>query len=473
MDGYDQLLARVTAPPARRAFEMLHTEAVRYGFSIRYKVSGKVHSVDLRIDGSHQFSWIPNRAHLLFYIRDKAIAADAGLVGLARSYFRSDTKRNERGEVTIRIADPVAAATLAGWLFPAFGTEPASPSNGEGPPLQLTLSDDADFVATTFRAWGETLVGAAEQLAPHRYWLPEQGIALAERPELNLTFATAPDGHDNAVHINVPQTAGSENPLSGIGIATDGTRYVLRQAWLQPNDVSPDAIRDEVFAERTGLAPVQVLVGIRPSRRIWHVVARLDGVTPDDICAQTADFVGRCWSARLWSSDVREETERLVELFGTDERGGRSGYALPGQERIMRRRHGDVWLALRAALAGHGIRMDKPRHFAGYEVDAVVHAPAGRLLVEIKTGTNAADIYTGVGQLMMYQQLLPHLRGLPRVLLLPAEPRPALFAAAGSSGIEVHSYLFDGEERVSFAPRFLRRCGCAVREISSGQVHSR
>lgn len=395
---------------------------------------------------------------MLFYIRKPALAADPTLAECAFAIHPADTARNAAGEVTIRIADPTAAGFLADWLFPMFGKTQGRRDGARRQPL--ILSADEHFIENAFRAWRDALVQEAEQLGTRRYWLSRQGIAFVERPDLNLSFATTPEGQDNAVHVNVPQTAGSENPLSGIGTAEDGVRYVLRQAWLQPNEMSPEAIRDEVFHERTGLAPVQVIVAGRPSRRSWHVVAQLDGVSADEIRDETANFVGRCWSARLWDRDASADRDRLTELFGADERGGQSGYAVPAHERLLRRRHGDVWLALNAVLAREGIQMSKPRHFAGYEVDAVIHAPSGPLLVEIKAGTSAADIYAGIGQLALYPQLLPRLQEMPRILLLPGNPRPALVAAVGSCAVELHSYAFGSEGQATFSAAFLKRCGC-------------
>lgn len=460
MEGYDELIARVTAQPARQAFEALHAEAQQSGFNIGYKRSGHVPSVDLRWDGSHMFSWIPNRKHLLFYIRKPALATDATLAECAFANHPADASRNAAGEVTIRIADPTAAGVLTDWLFSVFGKTQSRRGGARWP--QLTLCSDEHVITDAFRAWRDTLAQEAEQFGTRDYWLPKQGIAFVEQPDLNLSFATNPGGQETAVQVNLPQTAGGKNPLSAIGVAADGTRYVLRQAWLQPTDTFAEDIRNEVFSERTGLAPVQVIVADRKSQRIWHVVACLDGVSAEEIRDETARFVGRCWSARLWDRDAKADRDRLAELFGTDERGGQNGYMVPAHERLLRRRHGDVWLALNAVLASNGIHMSKPRHLAGYEVDAVILAPSGPLLVEIKTGTSAADIYAGIGQLALYPQMLPRLREMPRILLLPGRPQPALMDAVGNCGVELHSYAFGREGDTTFSAEFLRRCGCMV-----------
>ena len=153
MNGFDELLARVTAQPARRAFEALYAEARQDGFDIGYKRSGHVPSVDLRLDGSHMFSWIPNRAHLLFYIRKPALAADATLAERAFANHPADAARNAAGEVTIRITDPAAAGALADWLFQCSEKRKAKETARGGhrslsPPISILLGMPSALGAT-------------------------------------------------------------------------------------------------------------------------------------------------------------------------------------------------------------------------------------------------------------------------------------------------------------------------------------
>jgi hypothetical protein len=460
MTDYDDLLSYVTAQPARDAFALLHQRARDAGFEIRYKTTGVVHSVDLWSNGDHLFSWIPNRSDLLFYIRRPALDVDAGLAALARTHHPEQTKENRRGEVTVRVADSSTASELTRWLFVKLENSGVISSRGIARARpQLELSRDPVVIEHAFREWRDTLVEETERIG-RRYWMPDHGVGFTDTPELFLAFATSPDGIDNAVHINLPP-AGSENPLAGIGVDTSGRRYVLRQAWLQPNHVSPESVRDEEFDRRTRLRPASVTFGGTPAKRRWHVVTLLDGISADDIRERTAEFVGRCWSARLWDGEAEVERARLVELFGRDEEGGSSTYYLPARELVLRRKQGEVWSALKHILKQSGIRMTKPRHFAGYEVDALILADRGSVLVEIKTSAKAADVYAGVGQLMLYPELIDSLRDLPRVLLLPGSPRPSMAAAVAGCGVELHSYSLNDESTpsVRFSPEFLERCG--------------
>jgi hypothetical protein len=105
--------------------------------------------------------------------------------------------------------------------------------------------------------------------------------------------------------------------------------------------------------------------------------------------------------------------------------------------------------------------MAKPRHEAGYQVDGVIYARPSPILLEIKTDASAADVYEGVGQLMLYYEML-HLVGHRRILLLPKQPHEVLVSAVKACGMEVYDYHLsesDGILSVTFSAAFLAACG--------------
>ncbi|WP_156941703.1 hypothetical protein [Mesorhizobium sp. WSM2561] len=105
----------------------------------------------------------------------------------------------------------------------------------------------------------------------------------------------------------------------------------------------------------------------------------------------------------------------------------------PQEEKIVSRKQGFVWLALQERLLERDIKMEKPGHSLGYEVDATVERPGKRpLLIEIKSGATAADIHTGAGQLHLYPALIPAIAGHERILLLPGRPHEDVVAASPS-----------------------------------------
>lgn len=46
-------------------------------------------------------------------------------------------------------------------------------------------------------------------------------------------------------------------------------------------------------------------------------------------------------------------------------------------------------------------RLRKPRHAREYEVDGEIPVGSDKLLLEIKAGTSASEMYGGVGQLLL------------------------------------------------------------------------
>lgn len=62
----------------------------------------------------------------------------------------------------------------------------------------------------------------------------------------------------------------------------------------------------------------------------------------------------------------------------------------------------------------------------------------------------------GIGQLVLYPELLPRLRGARRMLLTRGSPRPALAAAIRGTGVELHRYEVDVADGRVVAVRFDR-----------------
>lgn len=333
-------------------------------------------------------------------------------------------------------------------------------------PPTLRLADDAALVRRAFAEWHAHLLRQALPDGTAQY-LPDAGLFFRELSgdgRLRLEFVI-PGADSAAVQINEPRTAGSENPLGGIGVDPDDRRYILRQGVLHLKNASA-RIAGPAFLERTGLPTTDVRVGTAKARRQWHVVAPLGRTSDAAVAAATADFVARCWTARLWDGTARRDREQLDRLLGRPEAGGWYTIQRPSMlPRRVLRQQGEVWLAVRQQLAARGVALAKPRHARGYEVDAEILAPGGPLLVEIKTDVAAADLYAGVGQLLLYPQLMPRLAGHTKVLLLPGDPHPELERAIGAAGVAVHWYSLTRRGRrslVAFDPRFLTRCGVVV-----------
>jgi hypothetical protein len=222
-------------------------------------------------------------------------------------------------------------------------------------------------------------------------------------------------------------------------------------------------IESNVFEERTGLGPADVTINGAPAKRSWFIVTALNRPA-EEICQSTAIFVERCGLARnvTAASIAKQDDELLTQLFGKPEQGGRmSGHPYINSNQ-RHRVQGEVSHRLRLLLEADNRDLVKPRHARGYEVDGEIETSTGRLLLEIKTGTTASDVYAGIGQLIVYPKLLPQLANHRRILLLPGAPSSALCKAISECRVELHSYevQIEGENvDVSFSKAFLQLCG--------------
>ena len=323
-----------------------------------------------------------------------------------------------------------------------------------------------------FRLWLRALGGEVRRQSDLRWWLPTERLlvrlshALSDAgPVPDVGIAYDGTGERWTVEINPPPQPGNANRLSAIAKDGSGRRWLLRQGWLQPNGESTSLVRGQDFREATRLISIPVVVGAGPTDRDWYPVAMLEG-SADEIRQQTAEFVGRCSVARSYFGvDQRERTDARISsaLFGQPETGGTSFRSARSAkpETLIRKVQGDVWEALASELAKIGKKLEKPQHAAGYEVDGVVEGADGPWLLEIKSSLLSTDVYTGVGQLAVYQQLLPSLAGHRLLLLLPEHEPGPLLEAVRKLGIVVETFTHSVEldvPNVKFSPSFRKLC---------------
>lgn len=360
----------------------------------------------------------------------------------------------------------VIAETLAGCRLPSLNDTVA----GDDVPLKLEV--DLGLLDQAWAVWIDALSAASRPLSASRFWLDAEAVAWAMRPSRKRTGATdvhlgvRASGAPWTVELDAPRLAADANGLSTVARNLEGRRLLLRQGWLRVSAEAGSDIREPLFSHLTQLQPVRVAGESTPTPRDWFVVCDLDAPA-EEIVARTADFVLRCADARsLHQRGVDVETKVSPPLYAGPEAGGwimrRAREAQP--ETAVLRIQGEVWIALAARLEEAGLALTKIRHQAGYEVDGVIDTPAGPVLLEIKTGASAADVYEGVGQLMLYAEML-ELRQHRKVLLLAFEPAPALIEATRVLNIEVHGYgRSDGVEKptIDFSEAFLMACGVSA-----------
>lgn len=344
-----------------------------------------------------------------------------------------------------------------------FGLLPARPP--------LTINDKAGTVRKWFDRWRAAMLDGARRegglwvQSSDRFVLRNQPDQKSQALGARTALGVDPTGKYWAVQINEADTPGDANVTSAIALDDDGRPYLLRQGRLNPATRGEPPVLYAEFRRLTGLTPATVTNGNTNIERDWYVVTELD-VPNEVIRANTARFVDACMIARSKGKGVGTPADLAIiaELGAQDETGGT--YLLGAQPardaKTVRKWQGEVWTAMAKLLRAEEFSVEKPRPAGRYEVDAEIVRGTCRLLVEIKTGAAAADVYTGLGQLMIYAKLLPRLASYRPVLLLPALPAPPLVKAIEAWGVELCTFSCverKGVIETTFSPAFLALCG--------------
>lgn len=363
-------------------------------------------------------------------IRRHAAAFDVPGARKAQSITGKDGG-NQTRRLRLELSTPVAydVSTLRAYLENGFG--------GEIERMQMARGE----TATAFTRWLEML-RTGEQVGKDTWYFASHNIRAKVGPRLVngvpiARFAEGRSGRDWIVEINPPKIPDRADGLSAIAIDPLKRRWLLRQGILHENQPS-ERIEADRFSDLTGLKSVQ----LEDAARHWYPVEMLDFAPATPL--GTLEFVARCALARGGDGSSLPADE--AELFGAPEIA--QSYTLPASttsEREVRRRQGEVWEALERLAREKGGELRKPRHAKGYEVDGLLRIRAKSVLIEIKTTTSAADVYTGVGQLLLYRKIIPKLADAELVLLLPGPVAQLFVEALSSHSIRILTYRLDPE----------------------------
>lgn len=325
----------------------------------------------------------------------------------------------------------------------------------------ISLLTDQKEADRLFDRWASAMIGGSSAVG--------QGWAIEGS---GVTFSNYGDGRPgrirNSVMLGIDTSLGNgvvkivrpavaqadKGKLTAIGRNDRGHAVLLRQGWLKQNPLSR-AVRED-FASLTGLKPILTTPG-RRTPRDWYLVADLD-VASSQIVEQTAAFANACARARSKAGGAVAAPTQDDYRLGLDEKGRIKKVTITGGTRDVIDLQGYVHEALKSHV---GTGMSKPTR-GGFAADAMIEAAA--LLIEIKTGVSAHDVYEAVGQLALYPSLLNLPSGLDPILLIPVDPplRPQLAAALASEGIDVFFYsvgLLGKKPKIRFSRKFLARCG--------------
>lgn len=346
----------------------------------------------------------------------------------------------------------------------------ASPSEaGSQAAALLTIVEDPKLSRALFERWRQALLKdairepALWRQPAERFIFRNQSDGASEDLGPRTALGIDPSGENWAVQINEAATAGDQNVISAIAVDDANQPYVLRQGRLNANNLSRHVGFDD-FRRFSGLTPVAVTNGNTPLQRDWYIVTRLD-LDPAEIRENTSRFIDSCLMARDGVAGRIDpgDAEVIAELCSGDETGGT--YTIPARaardEQTVLRNQGEVWQQMAELLRLRGMTVKKPRHAKGYEVDAEIVNGSRKVLVEIKSTASAADVYGGLGQLLIYGKLFPRLSKHVPILLLPAEPRGPLAEAVRACGVKLCTFEFGGEDssELALSEEFLRLVG--------------
>lgn len=303
---------------------------------------------------------------------------------------------------------------------------------------------------------GTVGTGPVRMVSEHRFVFR----AVDDEGRLDVNLGVDATGSNWLAQINEAAPPPDFNVLGGVATDERGRLILVRQGFLRGNRIS-DEVKPELFIERTGLTPVE-MEG-EGARRRWFYVADLEA-SPEHVRSETAAFVRMLEVARGVVSTIGDNDRRE----GNDEVGGtyRRG-PMTFEERLVERRQGNVWLALKQAIEGDGRRVVPVRNSIGHSIDAEIVGLKGKpLLVEIKTDVSSASLQTGIGQLHLYPELIGGLGTHRRILLLPDYPPLRVRQAIERCHVEVHRYhLVEKGELESgaivFSAEFLDLCEVA------------
>lgn len=180
---------------------------------------------------------------------------------------------------------------------------------------QMRLVTEQEVSRNAFERWYEALGvgstgGGTRNISGHNVWLHAKDSLAGIDAKLGLDA----NGSEWSVEINAPPVAGDHNRLSAIARDASGGLHLLRQGWLRGRRLVRD-IREQEFAEKTGLAPIPVAATGKAAARSWFLVASLDD-PPERIRRSTAVFAELCDKVRTAAaaSDGHGGTAVIADL---------------------------------------------------------------------------------------------------------------------------------------------------------------
>lgn len=255
------------------------------------------------------------------------------------------------------------------------------------------------------------------------------------------------------VEINMPPEGIDQNLQAVFARDAHQRLWLLHQGRMS---VAGSRVTEADFMAATKLKPVKVRFSDN-TVGAYHKVADLSA-SAADIQASVAAFVAQCARARLvklakgapvgdlanvaaWERGLRPET---AGTFAIEPRGRGIGLRV----------HGAIWRALAAELEKRKVLHSNDR-VSQYGPDLFTYGGRRQVLFEIKSGCGAQDIFAGIGQLQIYDQLLGG--SYRKVLVVPEGMGKALRGPVATLGIEIIEFRRKGTA-IALDQTALTRC---------------
>jgi hypothetical protein len=246
------------------------------------------------------------------------------------------------------------------------------------------------------------------------------------------------------VEINQPPSGIDTNLQAVFARNAQDQLWLLHQGRMS---VAGKRVTEANFIAATGLKPIVVTFSDTRTRA-YHPVADLSA-PPAVVQDSLAAFIAKCAQARVAKLadgqpipdlSKAQDWERGLnpESVGTFEIAARSGG-------IGRRVHGEIWGALVAALKARNTPHSNDR-VAQYGPDLFTFGRGPKVLFEIKARCGAHDIFEGVGQLHIYEQLLGG--RYRKVMVVPKGMGRILRGALASLNVDAVEFHREGRKVV-------------------------
>jgi len=269
--------------------------------------------------------------------------------------------------------------------------------------------------------WGHFYKGFTEGKTPGNYWNVFGRVPHRFRKNM-------------IVEINPPGAGINTNVQGVIAVDADGKRWALHQGRLHPSGVR---ITEEMFDAATSMERVSVRFSNTEVVE-YYKVANIDA-PPQVLQTQVASYVAQCSRVRVYyiaGEKAAQEEANVEAAEGASSPEKQGSYQVGAQgPKMVERRHADVWHALTKVLDERQIKHSNARvgrH--GPDLRTFGKSP---ILFEIKSDSTATDLQRGVGQLLLYEQLLGSTHR--KILVIPGPPEVAMGKAIKGLGLgELH-----------------------------------